>query len=507
MNKRTTYLIAPSLVITLYVVLTVPFALWPHAFNWTAAFGLGIYSFLALGLAVELTEAALALIWRPIRVDQAPCADRRGRVAVLMTVRNDSDAQALRGLVPLAQAGYRVFVLDDSDVALAPPKERLGTVNLVRRASRHGAKAGNLNHWLSRFGDGFEYALVLDADSVISSRAADDLLRAADHPANALVVVFQSKILPRRPRGGSWLQHVLGSGARIRARIHARVHARLGVLLSFGHNQLLRLSGVRALGGFDEKRSAEDTVLSLGLAARGYGICLVDTWSWDTDPATMAQYVRRTTRWARQTVEIFRDDWRTVPLRMKLILCWHLLSYALPVLATALLLLSVFNEPGDPWLVRQFSLRALRFEAGYKPYGLAMWPGIAAVLLRIVLHLLLAWRERVRLRTWLLAALAGGAIQALLVFPLVAGMLASAMGRSTSFEPTNAPSARPAKSLLGLSVVGALALFAGMGIAVAFHPGGLWLGCNWLWCGGLLAVPLILIRMFVDRRRNYPQSG
>jgi cellulose synthase/poly-beta-1,6-N-acetylglucosamine synthase-like glycosyltransferase len=500
-------MVASIVVIALYLALAVPFAWWPHTLSWTVSLAVGIYSFVAAGLAVELAEALLALTWKPTHLPQVPSATDRQRAAVVMTVRDDTDTFHLVALGPLALAGYRVFVLDDSRVPLELPAALRGLVTLVRRGSRRGAKAGNLNHWLGHFGCSFEYCILLDADSLVTPTGADELIRAADHPENAPVAVFQSKILPHTVGQPTWLQRILGVGGSIRARIHARVHARLGVLLSFGHNQLLRLSVVRALEGFDEERTAEDTVFSLRLAALGHRIGLVDTWTYDTDPASIEGYVRRTTRWARQTVELFRDDWGCVPLRLKLTLCWHLLSYALPAMATLLLLVSIWSGPRDPWVVLGFSYRALCLADGFEFYGLAMWPGIGAVTLKVALHVVLARMEHVRLRAWAQSFVLGGAIQALLVMPLAVGMLASAIGRTTSFEPTNARPPAHARYRSSLSVAGALAIFGSASIGLAFRPGAMWVGFNWFWCIGLLAVPVIVVRALRDNRTESSSLG
>src|SRR5437868_9948271 len=111
---------------------------------------------------------------------------------------------------------------------------------------------------------------------------------------------------------------ILATGARPRMRVMERVHGPLGLLLSFGHNQLIRLQPVREFGGFEETLTNEDTVLSLRLAAAGQRAALVDVWTTDTEPATVSAYIRRTLRWARQTVELVHYPWAGVPLRLKI---------------------------------------------------------------------------------------------------------------------------------------------------------------------------------------------
>jgi hypothetical protein len=467
-------------------------------------------------MSVEICELVLALLWRTVSPPALVEVHDRRCVAVLMTVCDDAHPAHLASLAPLASAGYRVFVLDDSCAPADIPRHVAASLTVVRRETRAGAKAGNINNWLRQYGDAFDLCILLDSDSLMSAAAADMLVRTADHPANAMTAIFQSALLPYSADSPTWLQRVLAVGAAVRNRIHARVHARLGVLLSFGHNQLLRLSMLREVGGMDERWSSEDTVLSLKLAASGYGIALVNARTYDSDPHSIEQYVRRTVRWARQTVEIFSCEWRPVPLRYKFVLCWHLLSYLMPLFATTLLLLSLWKSPATPGAVIDFSLAALRFEPGYQTYGIAMWPGIAAVLLRICIGTTIALIEGAGIKGRAAASLLGGSIQAFVLLPLAVGMLRSLLGNSVSFEPTNVRRARGSRRLLVLGYGGALGMFVTVVLGLALHPGGALVGMNGLWCLGLLGVPVVLVVSAIERlslecsktpRRGRPGPG
>ncbi len=492
---------AGALFLAVYALMVLPFAAWPWAGSAWALLAFALYVLLALGFALELSELVLALLWPPCPVARGEGPPPRHKAAVLMTVCDDWNESRLSDLSPLAAAGYRVFLLDDgTDSPVSSEVIPQGVVHL-RRAARRGAKAGNLNAWLERFGRSFEYAVILDADSVVSVAAADALLLSAEHPDNVRTAVFQAKIEPA-PRPGSLWASSLSVVARPRMRILERVHGPLGVMLSCGHNQLLRLAPIRRLGGFDETLTAEDTALSLKLAAWEWKVSLVDVWTRDEDPETVTAYNRRTLRWARQTVELFRRDWWEVPLRLKLLLCRHLLMYLLPVAGILLLILSLWNGPRYPRAALGFLASSLWLETGYVLYGLSLWTVFLLSLLFVALRVALARREGVGWRNLLLAAVLGNAPLALLLFPLALALLSSVLGASVRFLPTNSRIARRGDARLLHRVSQGVSLVALIAILVAGgwrRPGSLFVGSNLIWCILLFTSPVSLLILRISR--------
>jgi cellulose synthase/poly-beta-1,6-N-acetylglucosamine synthase-like glycosyltransferase len=347
-----------------------------------------------------------------------------------MTVCDDSNEKCLTSLHNLADAGYDVYILDDSASALITTEELNGRVQHIRRGARTGAKAGNLNNWLTTYGDLYEYLLLLDADSMISVEAADGLLLTAEHPDNSDAAMFQAKI--EAADDGSLFAKTLSAGARPRMRVMERVHGPLGLMLSFRHNQLLRVRQVIAVGGFDESLTNEDTVISLDLAAAGQRVVLVDIWSTDTEPETVSAYIRRTLRWARQTVELFHRPWHAAPLRLKLLLCRHLLAYLLPIVGISLFGLSLWTGDVTSEHALSFWSASLTIKPGYELYGLTMWSVLGVSALSGVLRIVLARSENVPWRLLLLSAAIGKAPYSIVLMPL-AGWLARYWHRPLAF--------------------------------------------------------------------------
>jgi hypothetical protein len=460
-----------------------PFALWPSEFTVVGTVALLCYVVLATCAALEATEAACALAWPRHVLPELPAPSMRRRVAVLMTICGDASDRGLAALSLLAAIGrYDVFVLDDSPTSIVLPEDLADRCHHVRRRSHFGAKAGNLNHWLARFGDHFDFALLLDADSIVSARTLERLLAAADHPANRDVAVFQAKIAADR-HYASVFAGLVADGAAPRARVLERVHARFGLLLSFGHNQLLRLAAVRGVG-FDESLAAEDTALTLALAARGWRVGLVDAWSFDRDPGTIATFNRRTVRWAMQTAELFSRDWHDVPLRLKLLMCRHLLGYLSPIAGSLLLFVLVYGTQATPQEVLRFLHDALVFQEGYAIYGGCLLVTGSAHLSAFILRCAVALSEGIAVRRLLAGLVLGHAYILTLVPPLTVGLVGRVLGQRVVFVPTF--SARALHGDLSRRtrlqrVLTASLLWVPLLVGVALHPGSLLVGFNLLW--------------------------
>ncbi len=451
-----------------------------------------LYLVLTLCIAFDLTEIILSITWVAPPVLRAEGPPPRKTTAVLMVICDDSIEDCLRALLPLADAGYGVFVLDDSEVEIDLPCEVSKAVTHIRRDRRAGAKAGNLNNWLVQFGAVYEHAIILDSDSQMSVSCADALLASAIHPANAHVALFQSKTCSRTVE--SLFGAAMGSAARPRMRILERVHARLGILLSAGHNVLVRLEPLRKLGGFDQTMTAEDTVLSLDFASREWGISLVDAWSEDADPSTIAGYNRRTIRWARQTVELFRCPWSATPYRLKLLLVRHLLNYLFPIFGTVMILLSIWFGPSR--LNETFALivSALHFKVDFEALGLAVWTSILMTGLLLLLRVYLGIAEGVGMRRLILGILFSGANYSTLVVPLARGILTSALGKKVVFLPTNSRTKMGRYSLLFRyeGLLSSFCLSAILVTGVVIHPASGLVGLTGVWLCCFLLSPLSL---------------
>src|SRR5207249_2556238 len=110
---------------------------------------------------------------------------------------------------------------------------------VLRRATRRGFKAGNLNHWFKVFASNYKYLVVFDSDSHADNNFVSRMVEYAEHPANRNIAIFQSAILPWNQQ--SLFARILGVIAPARIRVLKRTADRMGFMFSFGHNYLIRI--------------------------------------------------------------------------------------------------------------------------------------------------------------------------------------------------------------------------------------------------------------------------
>ena len=494
----------------IYLAINIPMMLALGTANLTfasAAVGC-INGLIGIAISLELAENILALCWNPNRVMRSKEAVDPSLTAVVMTVCDDWRVSASQVLGAFVFAGHEVYVLDDSEPDLRVTDVPAG-VRLVRRGTRSGAKAGNLNHWLKQFGDSHKYVLLLDSDSGMTPDALNSLVQAAHHEDNSQVAVFQSKIRSTTHSESPFARlSCLASGPR--SRVLERVHMRLNLLLAAGHNELLRLSALKDVGGFDGCLSNEDTALTLSLTARRWGIVLLDVWSSELEPETVTTYVRRTARWARQTAELFRYSWPSVPLRIKLQLCRHLLTYWLPVLCLISTLLSVIYCASSPASAYYFQRAALTLRADHAVYGLALWATTAALFAMFIFRWVLGRTESIEIHQQIASLVVGSAAFVPVAASVAIGMVASLLGRNVRFIPTNSQrachrdSTQSRKQLLGVAWLNTVLICCALWNA----PGAVFFGLNVIWLPSLLLSPVLLhVIVWVESRSDNARCG
>jgi len=469
---------------------------------------LGLYPLLAISLSVDTTEVLLAICWPSKTVKMAAGVPRRHECAIVMTVCDDARPEFIRLLLPLKKAGYDIYLLDDSSYPAIIPEFIAEQLFHVRRPSCSGAKAGNLNNWLAMYGNSYKCVAILDSDSIMPVSAVDMLLLAAEHPDNWDVAIFQSKIGPV-PNPHSLFAQIQGVGARPRARIFERVHNRLGCILSFGHNQVVRINALIEVNGFDETLSSEDTVLSLELASKHWRTELVDTWTYECDPETVSAYIRRSLRWARQTVELFSRPWYNVPTHLKLLMCRHLLNYTLPLVGFILLCVSLWSSPSSIESVWTFLKASICLVQGYKVYGLALWSSFTIFGIFIILQTILAIREGISVRLLLLTWGLGSAPYLFMLFPLALALAKSAVGMRVRFIPTNSQNtqAQDAETTQWIfRILSACVILAFLWMGVIRRPASLIVGFNAIWLAYLFFSPVALIIFSIYEARASSKS-
>jgi len=468
---------------------------WRHLNSIIFFFG---FELIFIGIAFDITESLFALFARPHRTPSLSSLDHYPPVALLMTVCDDCNPARWPALIQ-NYPNYCVYILDDSQ----DPHERKlvdrSGYPVVRRSNRLAFKAGNLNHWLKHYGHLYEYFVVLDSDSLIAPDFIQQVVRFAEHPANRSIAIFQSYIHPVDAR--TIFSRVLGSMAKIRFYIFDRFANRTGLVLSWGHNQLLRMKAIREAGGYCESITPEDTSLSLALSEIGYSIRLVDVTSYDTDPPDILSFLRRITRWAGQTAEVFSQPWRGASLRLKLLLSHHLYTYTIHNVYLGLLIYTAwgFDSRGIS------PLKLIEF-LGSHMQVLWIWTLVLAELsilwlLQLLLRFHLGRLAGISTRDFFEHMLLATALHSFAGLSMDLAVLRAIFGKRMDFVPTNTKitllKERPAH--LTKDIVFWLAASGLILSGMSLRNPLLFFGLNGLWIFFWVASPLTLLLFHRDR--------
>ena len=230
-------------------------------------------------------------------------------------------------------ARVKAWVLDDggSD-ELRAMAERHGA-GYIRRRSRTGAKAGNINHALRR--TSAPYVVVLDCDHVPDEKLLLATLGhlAADGVAFVQTPQYYANWGATPLAAAAWAQQALFFGAIARGKDGH------GVMFCCGTNVVFRRAALESVGGFPEGSLTEDFQLSIHLHEAGWRSAYVpEVLARGLGPEDMASYVGQQHRWARGCLSALPSVLRArLPLRarahyalscMFFLSGWTVLAYA-----------------------------------------------------------------------------------------------------------------------------------------------------------------------------------
>jgi membrane glycosyltransferase len=266
---------------------------------------------------------------KPEQVAGRPVA---GRTAIIMPIYNEDTVRVMAGLEVIwsslsrlpEQAAFDLFILSDTrklDIAAAEEAAWRSLVELHhargrifyrRRAENAGRKAGNIADFVRAWGGAYEYAIVLDADSVMSGEALVSLARLMD--ANPQAGIIQALPLPVGRE--TLFARLIQFAARLSSPMLASGLAwwQLADGNYWGHNAILRLQpfaahcdlprlpGAAPLGG---EILSHDFVEAAFMRRAGFQVWLVpeDSGSWEEVPSNIIDYAARDRRWAQGNLQ------------------------------------------------------------------------------------------------------------------------------------------------------------------------------------------------------------
>jgi membrane glycosyltransferase len=271
-------------------------------------------------------------------VDESPLASR---TALVMPVHNEEPERFLgalgatiRSLIATGEAGaFDVFLLSDTtDPSIAREEESAwrtfeaavnaglgapGPGRLIhrRRAFNVSRKAGNIAEFCERWGDEYDFMVILDADSVMSGETLVGLARTMERFPRAALI--QTVPLPARQE--TLFGRILQFGAHLQSSVLATGQAfwQGDAANYWGHNAIVRVEAFRAhaklpvlpgappLGG---EVLSHDFVEAALLRRAGWHVYLMPhmAGSFEEVPENIPDYARRDRRWAQGSLQHLR---------------------------------------------------------------------------------------------------------------------------------------------------------------------------------------------------------
>jgi membrane glycosyltransferase len=294
----------------------------------------------------------------------------KGRTAVIMPIYNEDTTRVFAGLdviwsslkVRPEQAAFDLFVLSDTRKPEIGAAEEVAWARLVERHNAQGRifyrrrkenlqrKAGNIADFVRSWGGAYDYAIVLDADSIMSGHALVTLAQMMDvHPEAGII-----QALPTPAGRETLFARLIQFAARLNSLMLASGLAfwQLGEGNYWGHNAILRLRqfaaycdlprlpGKPPLGG---EILSHDFVEAAFMRRAGFKVWLLTDLggSFEEVPSNVVDFAARDRRWAQGNLQhLGLLPTRGLHWLSRLHLITGVLSYATSPLWLAALLLS-----------------------------------------------------------------------------------------------------------------------------------------------------------------------
>lgn len=298
--------------------LTLP---WPTLGLWNASFGLGLMLF------ARDPEAAASPISR-LGDSDAPIVTK---TAIAICVRNEDPARLRRNLSAMlsdleasAALGHvACFVLSDTNKPDIAAGEESVTDDLAasyagripisyrRRAVNTDFKAGNIRDFCDRWGDGYDFLIVLDADSYMSAAAMIRMIRVMQAKDDLGIAQSLTVGMP----SASPFARVFQFGMRLGMRSYT-----LGAAFwqgdcgpYWGHNAIIRLAPFIEHCHLPKLASGKpilshDQVEAVLMRRAGYEVRVLplEDGTWEENPPTLLEFMRRDLRWCEGNMQYWR---------------------------------------------------------------------------------------------------------------------------------------------------------------------------------------------------------
>ena len=355
--------------------------------DWVRA---GLILISTLWLAWGSVQALIGLTTSARRPEYDADALIRGRTCVLMPVYNEdpmetfSRVAAMDASLKLAgdPAEIHFAILSDTRDEVAGARELemfrhlvrdchgLGRFFYRRRKDNIGKKAGNIEDFITRSGGAYDYALILDADSLMEGETILQMIRRMEAEPKLGLLQTLPKIVRARSRFGRAMQFSAAFFSPVFARGLAMVQGATGPF--WGHNALVRVSafaqscGLPALRGkppFGGHVMSHDYVEAALLARNGWTVRLDDDLegSFEEGPENMVDHAKRDRRWCQGNLQHLRIIGAPrLKMWSRFVFAQGIMAYVAPLFWLGFIIASIgapllapppdyFPEPGWPF--------------------------------------------------------------------------------------------------------------------------------------------------------------
>jgi membrane glycosyltransferase len=298
-------------------------AVFAPLFAWTA------FSFASAAAGLW----AMARRWDPLGIDpRDPLPVLASRTAILAPVYNEAPGPLCARLEAMwrsllatgLSAHFDLFVLSDSTKdeiqheehrQIGALRRRLGSgVRLYYRHRRPNTdrKAGNMADWIRRFGGGYDFMVVLDADSLMEGDTLARLAAAMERLPEVGLIQTAPVVINRHS--------LFGRIEQFASRMYGPLLARGAAWWSgaegnyWGHNAILRVKAMAANAGlphlpgrkpFGGDILSHDFVEAALLRRAGWEVRMAATLggSYEESPPTLADTIARDRRWCQGNLQ------------------------------------------------------------------------------------------------------------------------------------------------------------------------------------------------------------
>jgi len=282
-------------------------------------------------LAWGAAQGLLGLTTRPVRRPDTR-APIRGRTVVLVPVYNEDPVTTFTRIAAMdtsirgedTGAVFDFAILSDTTSDVIAARERLWFLRLLaqsggegrmfyrRRDSNSGRKAGNIENFIQTSGGSYDYALILDADSLMEGATIAAMVRRMEADPSLGLLQSLPRVVGARSRFGRIMQFSASFYSPVFARGLAMMQGRTGPF--WGHNALVRVRAFAASCGLPELSGpppfgghilSHDYVEAALLARAGWTVRLDDDLqgSFEEGPENIVEYARRDRRWCQGNLQ------------------------------------------------------------------------------------------------------------------------------------------------------------------------------------------------------------